>query len=791
VCKTDLSRVLAFIRSHKSYTPPAEDMPREGDWPKFDDISRYGILDSQEDKLWQIEAERLLAAVSDFNQSLQFESPIPQWPINKVEFEKLSELGNQALHCLNICSHDNQLLLFDSVRDLFHPQVYLRARNILTNAFLPTDENPGPSGRPRGKECPASLDIHHATSEVFCAVVDYATAIIARFALQGFPTEFWHTRALAGLAKTSAKMKYIFVDLEKFALLSLEDGQDVLAKDEAIHALGGHGPLLDIVGPDGRPFQARESRGQAGRRGADDDDAIDVHHLLNREEQSFNVYFQEMAMIGSWTTDALRNIFFHFQRSRISGYPADAFDICGLVYKAGITGLMTLVYQDRGGELMGSSSREFSRLSYAGFKMLSQVANGLDRSRLRPSKVETEAHSVGVSRSDGGATLLFDFEEDDDSKAEPKQRESFRISIATMGDLTSALVPLFCTQPMQLDNLAWAMEIVTRVSSVTQTLNYNALRGRKFTVFASLRTDVYERDVRPTLESSDARPLSRSLIVQNRLHTYDQREGRDTKVWDSLPTTEKDNLISESEKKLRRLEDQFRQWTIEEKAIVVQKARYVIILMAVCSILVVGGIMVGVFLGTRLTGVDPFNITVFLWVLAGFLLLVAKSVLVSDWPWRDFLRLRVPCRSITELQGVTGADAQEILEYLLSMELYTILLTKGPYNKPFVRKSEDGGDGFSIDVKIQLRTLLASGVIMVKVAGRQGPGLICLDLRRGAPGRDRVCHSDTIGEDEYALGCFDLPEGFEEGQDVRLLRQGGGGWTRILGIYHCPKKEFR
>ncbi|KAK0620604.1 hypothetical protein B0T14DRAFT_521803 [Immersiella caudata] len=785
VCKTDLRRVLGFIRAHKSYTPPSEDAPIEGEWPKFDDISRYDISEAQEDALWRLEAERLLAAVSDFNKPLQFESPLPSWPINKVEFENLSELGNQALHCLSICSHDNQLLLFDSYRDRFEPRTYLRARSILSSAFIPSDENTNAKGRRQGRECPADLNIHDLTYEIFCAMVDYTTAILARFALQGIPIEFWHTRALAGLAKTSAKMKYLFSDLEKLALQSLDDGQDLLAKTEVISALGSRGPVLDIVGPDGRPFQVRESEGRG------DSDAMDVHHLLNREEASSTVYFQEMAMIGSWTIDALRAIFFFFQHIRASGYRADAFDICALVYKAGTTGLMTLVCQDRSGELTGSSSREYSRLSYAGFKMLSQVANELNRSVVQASTNKAEG-PADVPRSHEGASLIFDFEEEDATRIEPRPRESLRTRIATMGDLASALVPLLCTQPIQLNNLVWAMEIVTRVSSVTHTINYNALRGRKYVVFASLRTDAYERDIQPTLEDSDTRPLSRSLIAQNRLHTYDYREDRSTKVWDGLPVTEKSDLILESEKKLHQLEEQFQRWTIEEKAVVVPKAQYVVMLMIVCSVLVISGIMIGVFLGSRLEGVDPFNITVFLWVLAGFILLASKSVLVSDWPWRDFLRLRVPCRSISELQGVTGVDPQEILEYLLSMELYTILITKGPYNKPFARRSEDGGDGFSIDVKIQLKTLMASGIIMVKVAGRQGLGLICLDLRRGSPGRDRICHSDDIEEDEYALGCFDLPEEYDEDQDVRLLMQGSGrGWTRILGIYHCPKREFR
>src|SRR5438876_200394 len=117
--------------------------------------------------------------------------------------------------------------------------------------------------------------------------------------------------------------------------------------------------------------------------------------------------------------------------------------------------------------------------------------------------------------------------------------------------------------------------------------------------------------------------------------------------------------------------------------------------------------MVGVFLRDKPEGVDPFNIPTVAWVLAGFITLVAKSLLATEWPWRDFLRGRVPCRSISELHTVTGVDAQDIMEYLLSKEAYKILVTKGPFNRPFARR---GSDGFSIDIKIKLRTLVASGI---------------------------------------------------------------------------------
>lgn len=67
---------------------------------------------------------------------------------------------------------------------------------------------------------------------------------------------------------------------------------------------------------------------------------------------------------------------------------------------------------------------------------------------------------------------------------------------------------------------------------------------------------------------------------------------------------------------------------------------------------------------------------------------------------------------------------------------------RAPAAGPFLCKG--GGDGFLIDVKIELCTLLASAIIVFKVTGRQGPGLVRLDLRLGALGRKEMSHSDKI-----------------------------------------------
>ncbi|KAK4201839.1 hypothetical protein QBC40DRAFT_323004 [Triangularia verruculosa] len=758
--KTDQEEVLKFIRAHKSYKHPTEDEEIVAEHPKFDDITRYmAFLKNAKTSsgLWRLSvfSVRLQILMNLYDSSLLFRTGV------------------------STRQNDNEIIMFDNERELFNPRAYMVARNILSNAFDPVDAEAQPGRLPRGKENPSDLDIDGKTAEICCAFVDYVTACVARFALRGMPSKFWHTRALSGLAKVSAKIKFLFSDLEKLALQSLEEGQDALAKDEGFNALGGgaKGPVLDIVGPDGQPFQSRLKREDAT-------DSAAIHRLLNQKQQG-DIYYPDMGLTYSWTIGALQAVFLWFQKSSRSGYAVDAFDICGIVYKAGIDGLLTLVYQERDGELGGSSNREVVKLSYSGFKMLSQVATLLKndiRHRSPPSTARVSANATVPSApktpsSDTGATLSMDFEEEKKggrgSHDDPFIRQSFTSNC-----------------PSQLNNLIWAMDNVMR-TSVTHSIDYSSLPGTRFTAFASLRTNTYESVVRHKLVTSDARSLSQSLMARNRLHTYDQPETTDTKVWEGLDVVDQQRKVHDAEQRLRQLKHRIQTWEIEETAIVVPKQRFVILIMVGCSILVIGGLMAGIFLGERLTGVDPFNITVFAWVLAGFIILVAKSLLVSEWPWRDFLKGRVPCRSTTELVAVTEVSAQEILEYLLSNEHYTILIVKGPYHRSFTRQSDAGGGGFSIDVRIELRTLIASGIIVVKVTGRQGHGLVCMDLRRGAQGKRHISHSDEIEGNEHVLACYDLNEAFDEDQDVLLLDVSAATWTRILGIYHRPKRLFR
>ena len=234
------------------------------------------------------------------------------------------------------------------------------------------------------------------------------------------------------------------------------------------------------------------------------------------------------------------------------------------------------------------------------------------------------------------------------------------------------------------------------------------------------------------------------------------------------------------------------EWIISELTVTLKCHRYVYTILCFCAVLICGATAVPFSVQNRLKGVDPFNITTFAWLLAGFILVIAKSRYVCEWPWHDFLRGRVVCKSIKEMADVTGIDDQMILTSLLHNERDTTLITKGPYNGMFDRRAESGNEGFSIDIPVHLSTMLASGFIVLKVLSVKGERLICLDVRKGSEWGSSAAMRHQNSE---FLTCTDLDDDSDVNEEVRENPNGTARkkimrlsrihftWTKVLGVY--------
>ena len=121
--------------------------------------------------------------------------------------------------------------------------------------------------------------------------------------------------------------------------------------------------------------------------------------------------------------------------------------------------------------------------------------------------------------------------------------------------------------------------------------------------------------------------------------------------------------------------------------------------------------------GERIPGVDPFQFVTFGWLLAGAFLVGAKSRYVENWPWHDFLRGQIVCRSVSELAVASRVKKQAVLLYLLHHEFRNPLVFRGPYHGVFRRRAKSGTEGFNIDVPVGHATVLAAGFIVLEVRG--------------------------------------------------------------------------
>lgn len=239
-------------------------------------------------------------------------------------------------------------------------------------------------------------------------------------------------------------------------------------------------------------------------------------------------------------------------------------------------------------------------------------------------------------------------------------------------------------------------------------------------------------------------------------------------------------------------------WIVAESSITVNCRLYSRAALAFVVFLVLGSMSVPFTVGSRLSGVDPFQITTFVWLVAGFVLVAAKSRYVSDWPWHDFLRGQVICRSVSELTDVSGIHAQMILLYLLHNEYKNTLTVKGPYTGMF-RRVPNTGSGFIIDEATQLSTMLASGFVIFKVLNEKGEHLVCIDVRKGASTRQIVSGQDTKYNAVMDIGRDDLED--EDSEDDLELEslQGTKKATKVQKVLNqradkvlmLQREEFR
>lgn len=369
-------------------------------------------------------------------------------------------------------------------------------------------------------------------------------------------------------------------------------------------------------------------------------------------------------------------------------------------------------------------------------------------------------------------------------------RRKMSLQLESMDKIITVMVLLTTVSPIFLSNFTSFRHIISLTGFIRDDAQPYA--EGSFSAFFRMHTnqfddDMERRDILRLSEALDQGFFSRSSLVLPSGHSKSYHL-----LHRSHPKTQ--------QKALRELDDLTRSmdtWVIDENCVTVQCGWYVWTVVSIAATLAAGGLAVGFSVGSRIHGVDPSNIATYLWVVAAFILLVAKSMHVKDWSWNDFLLRRARCCSVSELQSITGVDAQLIIAKLLHDEREnSVLNVRGPYNSVFLGRSTSG---FSIDCPINPSTLLLSGLTMLKVVTAKGHSLVCLDSRRGTD--LRVIGHNAEADQEY-LCCNQIDRlqhrarGGKPASDnehpVRLpfSRDKALKWKRVQGIYKLMNAEF-
>ncbi|KXX72917.1 hypothetical protein MMYC01_210649 [Madurella mycetomatis] len=745
-----INRIIRFANA-------SEIQPRTSDKhapaiPRLGSLKEYGAGSEHATSLWKLEANRLLHAAHNLSPgALQ-----PEYGVQQLTGEGLVELGVLAetiLCALHICSASDELMLMDFDRALVKLERLSQSFDVLQTLTGAEFDLPGYTKANRPQKPRRSRSIGVTNYRQYYKLVDFLTGALALVAVGSVAIPYWRIVVLSTLTKLSTKLKVL--------------GRGGLAKaaikcGESIRKQGG-------------PDWYREAR--TSPEGFPEYTDVPRRHCI------------EHAVVSRWLCDSLEAVLTDLGAHLPSYMADDKLDICAVIFRAGIAATPTFIHQDSQGNIAGLV--ETTPLAFTRRAMHLAMDLGL--------KIRSNANQPPPLPGAWRGTLSCFWEQDGSL---PEQTQP--ILLTTSAALITVITPLALVKP----SVARLFYDALRVLSTLPTMKELEVPATNFTakITLHLRPSNTKREPilsdiglknQSTIQSvqpsdKDSVSLSDSLIAKNRLCLLEQPHDQLGEL--SGPEQQRAAMA----RKLGRIRLATTDWEIDETSVTVRCPEYSWSILIFCGILVAGGLAGAFTIGDRIEGVDPFNIASFTWLCAGFIVLVSKASRVSDWPWHDFFRGRVRCRSVKELRTASGLEGQEVLFYLLSSQKDNPLTTKGPFNKPFRRRDREG---FSIDIPVELETLMASGIVLLKVTGVYAPALILLDL---IPGPD-TAESLVLTAATHSMGteqmdyrglytkelacCLDIQSW--EDKDARLARVSHFSWRKIVGLYNRKGRKFK
>jgi hypothetical protein len=731
---------------------------------ELDSLADYGVDKAGAVALHEAEAKRFLAVIQDSQKPVTttmhlFDIPYLQATCTgEACYRRLSSMSQTISTALSLCLLDNECVNMQYCRPISSRE---RLQKYVQRARVAEQEE--------------STEIDDdARRESIFDLVDYITAILARLISQTADGEFWLLNTLAALVARTAKIKFLLVDIVAHADVAANTGQEVLDRSAAKSLFGDFSMNAN--------FEEEECEEALRIINANQKDG-----LASEDQASMASFCVKQNKYRSGLNTALRYALSSLRLMNLSGLPATTYEMCLLVYDIGFEGFKTVLFQDRDLEYSASSDRDVLNTTQSALIILHQIL--------------TQASKTCRPTNDNDHTVVewayHELEEPGIGTVTPSQLVPQAIPLDSMADIVTVMVPLAFTSPMLLAEFTKFRTMMALTGGVKDVVR--SFQEGQFGTYCRLYTREFDREAqsREILRLSQAfkcRTFSRCRLVgkmedgsSSLLHTAEENQD----------ATEHERL----EKELIKYSVKMNGWLIDESSVTVTCRRYVSGVMFTALALAAAGLTIGFTVGERIKGVDPFNLATYAWVLAAFIILICKALLVENWSWSDFLQFKVRCKSVSELAATTQIDEQVIIAKLLHDDCGDgILVTRGPFNSVF-RRQANSENGFSINVKIKPITLILSGLAPLKVVTPRGHAIVCLDHRRGT--FLAFVEHEGVKEKEH-LVCDDIDRHIRDWKaskprkvwpsanhvepcKLHLIKTNEFKWKRVQGL--CDLKE--
>ncbi|KAE8324388.1 hypothetical protein BDV39DRAFT_217091 [Aspergillus sergii] len=716
------------------------------EFPQFDDPHAYLPAGLKATPLWKKETNRLIDIVKSSESIRPFNSEELCGGGREEDYSRLARLAEMILAAHSLCLLDNECINVEHCKQLANRN---RVKTLLQQAQVSQTNSENEKGP--GEQ---SKDTQIRQLDATFALIDYIAAILARLLCQVAAGEYWWNNVVAVLAKRVTKLKVLMLDMHANTVISCQAGESALDRTDLSSRLSSGifdeeecEEVLRMIDADAKEGLTTTANTDVARHCVEQ----------NRFRSGIDLTFRYLLM-------SLR-----FQNR--SGLSGTSFEICGMVYATGFEDFKSLLFQDLDLEYSASSDQDALNTAYPAFEILNQILANVKQGQTKPPR----ALQTMVKWRYSGAVNNNNRTADDNLPCDLVQCKSNGAIMETMNDIVTVMIPLLLTSPVAVANLTSFRTMVSLTCDAKNTVHI--FKGVDYSAFFQMYTNKFKEDS----ENWDVMRLSAAVD-----------EGffsRCTLISDEKPSEKPERLAQ----KTASLSQEMNNWVIDERSIMVP-CRFHVCFIILVAFLIAGGGLCIMAVGERIAGVDPSNLSAYLWVLAGFYLLVCKSRYVEEWPWNDFLHFRVRCRCVSELHAITGINEQFIMAKLLHDESGgSMLKTRGPYNKVFLRR--DATDGFSIDCLIQMKTLLLSGLIMLNVVTPRGHALVCLDARRGTEltvveHQGNEAQEHLVCEDINRLHELQQQNGAQENPRLQLARSKELKWKRIQGVYSHIHSEF-